>query len=123
MQHNYFVYIQYHEQLKFKKRGVKFMGVPTIPTVAITRAEAETLVLASIGAEGLALAHILNAEGEKIQAAVAAFPVTINVAELIAVDTSVSAVLRNVIKKEIILEFQLEELAGILGVAGAAVSC
>lgn len=90
------------------------MGLPVLPTVDITRAEAITLLLASIGAENLALAHIINAEGEKIQAAAAAFPATINVDQLIAVDTSVAALLRNIIKKEIILQFQLEELAGIV---------
>ena len=92
------------------------MGLPTIPTITTTLPEAEALALAAIAMENLALAAIINSEAEKIQAAVRAFPATINVTQLIAVDTSVTAVLKNVIKKEIILEFQLEEISALLDV-------
>lgn len=96
------------------------MGLPVIPTITTTLPQAEALALAALALENLALAAIINSEAEKIQAAVAAFPVTIGIADLLAVDTSVAAVLRNVIKKEIVLEFQLEEISALLGVGAAA---
>lgn len=45
------------------------MSMPTIPDINtnIKRSDAVNLIIASIAAEEFALAHILNAEGEKIQ--------------------------------------------------------
>ncbi|WP_341348111.1 hypothetical protein [Paenibacillus sp. FSL H3-0469] len=47
------------------------MSNPSIPnistTVTLTRYDAINLLLSSIAMEELALAHIINAEGEKIQ--------------------------------------------------------
>ena len=111
-------------------RLVEFMGLPVIPTITTTLAEAEALALAALAMENLALAAVINAEAEKVQRAVGIVPGTITtvaeftavLADLIAVDNSVARVLRDVIKKEIVLEFQLEEISALLGVGGAAVA-
>lgn len=88
------------------------MSMPTIPdlngSINITRSQSKTLLLVSIGLEELALAHIINAEAEKIQHVLHDKPC---VEELLAINASVQAMLKEVIKKEILLELKLEEVA------------
>ncbi|WP_207708835.1 hypothetical protein [Heliobacterium mobile] len=74
------------------------MPIPTLP-------EAKAELLHSIALEEVAIAHILNAEGEKIQKALTCEH---KLDDLIAIDASVASVLRLLIKKEMILQFKLE---------------
>lgn len=96
------------------------MSFPTIPdvdaSIDITRNDSLNLLLASIAFEELGLAHIINAEGEKIQYVLGTIegqrpletPPTIE--DLLAIDRSVDQTLRNVIKKEMLLQFKLEDI-------------
>jgi len=96
------------------------MSFPNIPdvdaTVDISTDDALNLLLASIAFEELSLAHILNAEAEKIQYLLGTIegqippetPATIE--DLIAIDRSVDQTIKNVIKKEMLLQFKLENI-------------
>ncbi|MGI6307078.1 MAG: hypothetical protein ACOX1X_00425 [Dethiobacteria bacterium] len=68
-------------------------------------------LLESTALQEAGLAHIINAEGEKIQAVLAMPDVT--VADLIAINESVTATLTKVIKLQMVLEFKLEEISKI----------
>ncbi len=75
--------------------------------------QAITDLLESIALQEAGLAHIINAEGEKIQQAIAmavAEGSTVTIADLIAVNQSVTDTLIKVTKLEMVLEFKLEEI-------------
>jgi hypothetical protein len=101
------------------------MGVPTVPVIPpITTVTAANLLLTSIAFEELGLAHIINAEGEKIQFALGTLGGTAiarTITDLVTIDASVSTTLRNVIKKEILLQFKLEDVIALLRSSGAIV--
>ena len=65
-------------------------------------------LLESVALQEAGLAHIINAEGEKIQTAIAIEGITI--ADLVTIDQSVSDTLVKVIKMEMLLQFKLEEI-------------
>jgi hypothetical protein len=100
-----------------KGGGEQIMSFPTIPNVSVTinltAQGVVNLLLASIAFEELGLAHIINAEAEKIQAVVGTLPgVTIpgtSLSNLISIDETVERVLKAVIKNQMLLEFKLEE--------------
>lgn len=91
------------------------MSFPQLPTMDISKDQAINVILASIGFEELALAHIINAEAEKIQSVLGTLVgqsvKNPTVSELERIDRSVGRVLRNVIKKEMLLQFKLETVA------------
>ncbi|MCE7791877.1 hypothetical protein K8O68_05515 [Salipaludibacillus sp. CUR1] len=87
------------------------MGMPEIPDlkpkIDLDREDVINLLLVSIALEELSLAHIMNAEGEKIQKVIGNKHATID--DLFDINRSVERTLRNVIKKEMLLQFKLED--------------
>jgi len=85
------------------------------PDINIDRENAIDLLLISIAMEELGLAHIINAEAEKIQFILGTLensaptaPPTLN--ELLEINSSVESMLKTVIKKEMLLQFKLEDV-------------
>lgn len=94
------------------------MSFPTIPdinpSITISRKDSINLILMSIALEELSLAHIMNAEAEKIQAVLGTLEggpdISATFEDLIQIDKTVERVLRTVIKKEMLLQFKLENI-------------
>ncbi len=95
------------------------MSFPNIPdinaTISINRNDVVNLLLASIAFEELGLAHVINAEAEKIQFVLGTLPgqslsepPTID--HLMRIDRSVDQILRTVIKNQMLLQFKLDDL-------------
>ncbi|CUA80925.1 MULTISPECIES: hypothetical protein [Anoxybacillus] len=99
------------------------MGFPNVPHIKpeihVDRDDAFDLLLMSIALEELSLAHILNAEGEKIQFALEALQRRKMkehvIDDLLKVNRSVNSVLRNVIKEEMLLQFKQENVLDVMG--------
>ena len=89
------------------------MSMPNIPDIKpkieVSFEETIVLLLASIALEELSLAHIMNAEAEKIQEVVKIQSCN-KFEDLINIDKSVERILRDVIKKEMLLEFKFENV-------------
>lgn len=89
-------------------------NIPNItPTITISRTDVINLLLASIALEELGLAHIINAEAEKIQYALGTLPglsPAATLGEILAVNDSVQDMLDLVIKKELLLESKLKQV-------------
>ena len=89
-------------------------NLPNItPTITLTREESINLLLASIALEELGLAHIINAEAEKIQVALGTIPGLSpfpTLSEILAINESVNTTLQNATKKEMLLQFKLEDV-------------
>jgi hypothetical protein len=93
---------------------MSFPNIPNVtPSIEITRQDVINLLLASIAFEELGLAHIINAEAEKIQFVLGTLNgvhLSPTIEDLIALNESVDTTLKNVIKKEMLLQFKLEEV-------------
>ncbi len=92
------------------------MSMPNIPdinsTVAIDRDDAINIILSSIGMEELSLAHILNAEAEKIQFALGTLDTATEAAtleDIMAVNSSAKKMLRDVIKNQMLIGMKMED--------------
>ena len=99
------------------------MSFPNVPDVTanitISLEEVTNLLLSSIAFEELGLAHIINAEAEKIQYILGTLPgqtppAQATLDDLIKVDKAVEHVLRDTIKKEMLLQFKLEDTVDII---------
>ncbi|MCH6269166.1 MULTISPECIES: hypothetical protein [Neobacillus] len=101
-------------------------NIPNItPTISLSTAQTVPLLLASIALEELALAHIINAEAEKLQFVLGTItpaprttfsPAVVNLTNLLALDASVQRTLRDVIKKEMLLEFKFENILDLIAI-------
>ena len=93
------------------------MSEPSIPSeINITVDQSIALLLASIGMEELSLAHLINAEAEKLQLILGTLangqpppPIT-SLEDLLAVNNSIRSTLREVIKNQMMLQFKLEDV-------------
>ena len=89
-------------------------NIPNItPTITISRSDAINLLLSSIALEELGLAHIINAEAEKIQYALGTLPGLSPAAtldQILAVNDSVQDMMDLVIKKELLLDSKLKQI-------------
>lgn len=84
------------------------MGMPVITSGTGTREQSITDLVTSVALEEAALAHILNAEGEKIQKIVAE---ATTAEEMIAVNTSVQDMVEAVTQLELVLQAKLSLFA------------
>lgn len=97
---------------------MSYPNIPNItPLISITTEQTIPLLLSSIALEELALAHIMNAEAEKLQLVLGTLPggtsltpAEVSLDDLLAVNRSVQQTLRDVIKKEMLLEFKFENI-------------
>ncbi|MEG0273446.1 MAG: hypothetical protein RR622_09490 [Hydrogenoanaerobacterium sp.] len=83
--------------------------MPVITPGTVTTAQAIADLIESVALEETGLSHILNAEGEKIQAFVAMSGVT--AAELLAVNQSVQNTINAITRLEMILQSKLDLFA------------
>jgi len=91
------------------------MSLPNIPNitpkVSLNRCETINLLLSSIAMEEIGLSHILNAEGEKLQAVIKNQPKCLQ--SYLAINDSVNKTLRTVVKSQMLLQFKLEDVAAL----------
>lgn len=102
------------------------MSMPEIPDmkpkIEICREDVINLLLASVAMEELGLAHIINAEGEKIQCITEDCDEDKDgkdgkhnkLEDLLEINKSVQITLRDVIKKEMLLEFKFENILDLM---------
>lgn len=89
------------------------MGLPTFPDISGPAPQPEIIdrLLETVALEELALAALINAEAEKVQAVAAVVVGPIGPEELAAINASVSAVIEQAGKKE---QYLAQKLARIL---------
>lgn len=95
---------------------MSFPNIPDVtPDININRNSVINLLLASIAFEELGLSHIVNSEAEKIQYVVGTLdgqipPEPVTITDLLQINSSVSRTLRNIVKKQMLLQFKLEDI-------------
>lgn len=85
------------------------MSMPIITPSDTTRDQAITDLIESIALEETALSHILNAEGEKLQAFIALEGVT--AVELLEVNKSVECMVKAITQLDMVLKSKLDVVA------------
>ncbi|WP_340024824.1 hypothetical protein MHI24_06775 [Paenibacillus sp. FSL K6-1096] len=98
-------------------------NIPNIsPTITLTRDDAVNLLLSSIAMEELGLAHVINAEGEKIQFALGTLPgitgTPATLAQVLDVNNSTQAMLDTILRQEMMLDFKLDAAANVPTLVG-----
>ncbi|MBJ8025957.1 collagen-like protein [Bacillus cereus] len=94
-------------------------NIPNItPNITLTRDDALNLLLSSIAFEELGLAHIINAEGEKIQFALGTLPggtgPDASLQDILRVNSSVQDTLEMAMKKELLLDSKLSKVSSLI---------
>ncbi len=91
------------------------------PTLSLSITQSVPLLLDAIALGELALAHLINSEAENIQiilgtvvGAISLSPAVLSVTELLEVDKSVRTTLQGAIKKEMLLEFDFENVINLI---------
>ncbi|TCS93632.1 hypothetical protein [Hazenella coriacea] len=101
---------------------MSFPSFPNItPSISLTIGQTPALLLGSIALEELALAHLINAEAEKVQFVLGTLtptqnvlPTPVTISNLLDINRSVRSTLRDIIKKEMLLEFKFENILELL---------
>ncbi|MEG2003916.1 MAG: hypothetical protein RR057_04895 [Clostridia bacterium] len=88
------------------------MSMPVITPGTVTLTQAINDIIESVALEETALSHILNAEGEKIQAFVALPGVTAT--QLLAVNKSVQTTVNAITNLEMVLQSKLNVFSALL---------
>ncbi len=81
------------------------MGMPVIEGSDVERCQAITDIIMSVALEQTALSHILNAEGEKLQAIIATEDITPD--ELLDANKSVQGMVEAITRLEMLLQSKL----------------
>ncbi|MBH0228844.1 hypothetical protein [Halobacillus yeomjeoni] len=95
---------------------MSFPNIPNVtPSINIDRDDVVNLLLASIAFEELGLAHIINAEAEKIQAVLGTLPESelppvSSIGELLEINNSVNKTLKTALKTQMLLQFKMEDI-------------
>lgn len=98
------IYYTLSELIYFK--GGIFMGMPIITPGTITRGESAADIIESIANQESAIAHILNAESEKLQTVIDKPDATVQ--QLLAVNRSVKNTIDTIISLETALKSKLQ---------------
>ena len=96
------------------------MSMPNIPNltpeVTINRDDALNVILSSIGMEELSMAHIVNAEAEKIQFALGTLETSegpASLEEILQVNESSNKMFRDVIKNQMLIGMKMEDVVAL----------
>ena len=89
-------------------------NIPNLnPQISVNRDDAVNIILSSIGMEELSLAHILNAEAEKIQFALGTLETAggqaSSMTAILETNKLASKMVRNVIKNQMLLSMKMED--------------
>lgn len=98
-------------------------NIPNIsPTITLSSDDVQNLLFSSIAMEELGLAHIINAEGEKIQFALGTLPgisgPTVTINDILAVNASARGMMDVISRQEMILDSKLRTTAGFRSMVG-----
>ncbi|WP_078665440.1 MULTISPECIES: hypothetical protein [Carboxydocella] len=87
------------------------MSMPQLPDVTpdieLSRRDINNMLLASIAFEELALAHMLNAEAEKLQEVITSYQ---SIRQLVKINDKVREVIKVLLFKEIVLSMKLQDV-------------